>query len=61
MLSCCCETYPIDFLSLSKALRCKTIGQKNRAELFVLNENKETIRYEFHNGVKANLCNGNLV
>ena len=39
----------------------KAIRYKNRAELFVLNGNKRPIRYEFHNGVKPNRYNGNMV
>ena len=39
----------------------KAIRYENRAELFVLNGNKEHIRYEFHNGVKPNQYNGNMV
>ena len=39
----------------------KAIRYKNRAELFVLNGNKRPIRYEFHNGVKPNRYNGNVV
>ena len=39
----------------------KAIRYKNRAELFVLNGNKRPIRYEFHNGVKPNWYNGNIV
>ena len=39
----------------------KAIRYENRAELFVLNGNKEPIRYEFHNGVKPNQYNGSMV
>ena len=39
----------------------KAIRYKNRAELFVLNGNKRSIRYEFHNGVKPNRYNRNMV
>ena len=39
----------------------KAIRYKNRAELFVLNGNKRPIRYEFHNGMKPNWYNGNMV
>ena len=39
----------------------KAIRYKNRDELFVLNGNKRTIRYEFHNGMKPNRDNGNMV
>ena len=39
----------------------KAIRYKSRAELFVLNGNKRPIRYEFHNGVKPNWYNGNMV
>ena len=39
----------------------KAIRYENRAELFVLNGNKKSIRYEFHNVVKANQYNGNMV
>ena len=39
----------------------KAIQYENRAELFVLNGNKRSIRYEFHNGAKPNPYNGNMV
>ena len=39
----------------------KAIQYKNCAELFVLNGNKRPIRYEFHNSVKPNRHNGNMV
>ena len=45
-------------------MRCvvKTIRYENRAELSVLNGNKRPIYpYEFHNGVKPNRYNGNMV
>ena len=39
----------------------KAIWYENRAELFVLNGSKWSIPYEFHNGVKPNWYNGNMV
>ena len=39
-----------------KAIQCE-----NRAELFVLNGNKRTIRYEFHNDAKHSQYHGNIV
>ena len=39
----------------------KPIQYKNRTELFVLNGNKKPIRYEFHNGVKSNRYNANMI
>ena len=39
----------------------KAIPYKNRAELFVLNGNMRPIGYEFHNGVKPNRYNENMV
>ena len=59
--SCRCETYPIDFISLSKTLGCQSYRCKNRVELLVLNGNKRPIRFEFHNGVKPTRNNGNIV
>ena len=43
--------------------RClvKAIRYENRVELFVLNGNKRPIQYEFHNGMKPNQYNGNMV
>ena len=43
--------------------RCvvKAIRYENRAKLFVLNGNKRPMRYEFHNDVKSNQYNGNIV
>ena len=61
VFSCRCETYPIDFVSLPKRCVVKDVRYKNRAELFILNGNKRPIRYEFHNGVKSNRYNGNMV
>ena len=61
VFSCHCETYPIDFISLSKSLRYESYRHKNRAELFALNGSKRPIRYEFQNGVKPNRYKGNIV
>ena len=61
MFSCRCETYPIDFISLSKTSRCKAIRYTYCDKLFVLNGNKRTIRHEFHKGMKPNWYNGNMV
>ena len=49
VFSCCSENYPIGFILLSKAFCCESYQYKNRAVLFVLNGNKKSIQYEFHN------------
>ena len=41
------KTFPIDFISLPKVLRC-LISFGNRAELFVLDGNARPIRNEKH-------------
>ena len=61
VFSCCCETYPIDFMQFSKALLCESYSITNCTELFVFNGNERLTRYEFHNGVKPNGYNGNMV
>ena len=39
----------------------KAIRYENCAELFAVNGNKGPIQYKFHNGVKPNRYNGNMV
>ena len=44
-----------------KSCVVKVIRCENHAKLFVLNGNKRPIPYEFHNGVKPNRYDGNMV
>ena len=56
VFSCRCRFY-----ATFKSVALWKLSDKNRAKLFVLNGNKRLIRYEFHNVVKPNRCNGNMV
>ena len=58
--TCRCETYPIDFISLSEGLHCESYSIWKLCRN-VLNGNKRPIRYELYNGLKSKRFNENMV